>query len=656
MATAADDASTVSGSAALDAEPSRRLRHLPALDGLRGMAVLAVIGFHAGHLTGGYLGVDLFFVLSGFLITSLLLDEQVRSGGIALGRFWIRRARRLLPALLVMLLAVAAYAAFWASPPELAGLRGDGIATLLYVANWHAIASGRSYWLQYAVPSPLEHTWSLAIEEQFYLVWPIVAMLVLGRGNTDRERGSRRLLVVALAGAVVSTVLMMSRFEAGHDVTRIYFGTDTRAGGILLGAALACVLSARGPARSALGRRSVAVGGWLGAAVLLVAWVTLGGQSSLAYRGGFLACEIACVLVIAAVAAPTPGSLARVLSFAPLRGVGLISYGLYLWHFPVFVWFTSARTGLAGWPLLVARLAVTLVIALLSYFLVELPVRRGNLPTVTLRRVAPVAIAGVLLALVVTTVPVAPAVTVDQAAETIPTLGPLPPASGSAATTTARHAPPRVLVVGDSVGDSVAQGLLPFPRRFGIEARSLARVGCGLNRTAPRIRLPDGTEQSEAACLGTQAEWRSTVAAFEPDVVLAVLGWPGNTERYVDGRWRRPCDPVYDRWYAREVAAGLQVLARGGARVIVTTVPYYRSPNAPPGTDRATDCLNRTYRTQAHAAGAEVIDLAGYLCQGSRCRVARDGVVLRPDGLHFSGASSVWAATWILQKAWSAHP
>jgi peptidoglycan/LPS O-acetylase OafA/YrhL len=620
------------------------------------MAVLAVISFHAGHLTGGYLGVDLFFVLSGFLITSLLLDEQVRSGTIALGRFWIRRARRLLPALLVMLLAVAVYAALWATPPELTGLRGDSIATLFYVANWHAIASSQSYWMQYAMPSPLEHTWSLAIEEQFYLVWPIVAMLVLGRGNKDRERGARRLLVVALAGAVVSTVLMASRFRAGHDVTRIYFGTDTRAGGILLGASLACVLSARGPARSALGRRAVAVGGWLGAAVLLAAWDLLGGQSAFAYRGGFLVCEIACVLVIAAVAVPVPGSLARVLSFSPLRGVGLISYGLYLWHFPVFVWLTGTRTGLSGWTLLTARLVVTLVIALLSYHLVELPVRRGNLSPVTLRRMTPVAVAGVLLALVVATVPVAPAVTVDQAAAAIPTLGPLParPASGPT-TTESRKGVPRVLVVGDSVGDSVAQGMVPFQQRFGIDVRSLARVGCGLNRTAPRIRLLDGTESSEASCLGTQQEWRSTIASYHPDVVLSVLGWPGNTERYVDGSWRRPCDPVYDRWYANEVAAGLHVLTAGGARVFVTTVPYYRSPNAPLHTDHATDCLNRTYRAQAAAAGAGVIDLAGYVCPGAQCRVTRDGVVLRPDGLHFSGASSVWAATWILQKAWS-HP
>jgi len=196
---------------------------------------------------------------------------------------------------------------------------------------------------------------------------------------------------------------------------------------------------------------------------------------------------------------------------------------------------------------------------------------------------------------------------------------------------------------------------VPFQQRFGIDVRSLARVGCGLNRTAPRIRLLDGTESSEASCLGTQQEWRSTIASYHPDVVLSVLGWPGNTERYVDGSWRRPCDPVYDRWYANEVAAGLHVLTAGGARVFVTTVPYYRSPNAPLHTDHATDCLNRTYRAQAAAAGAGVIDLAGYVCPGAQCRVTRDGVVLRPDGLHFSGASSVWAATWILQKAWS-HP
>src|SRR5712692_9104137 len=159
---------------------------LRALDGLRGAAVVAVLLFHAGHLVGGYLGVDLFFVLSGFLITGLLLGEWGRSGRVGLGGFWARRARRLLPALFVMLGGGAAYAAFVASPTQLAGIRADAVATLGYVANWRSILSGHSYWTIFSAPSPLAHTWSLAIEEQFYLAWPLIVVgLTIGVRRAD---------------------------------------------------------------------------------------------------------------------------------------------------------------------------------------------------------------------------------------------------------------------------------------------------------------------------------------------------------------------------------------------------------------------------------------------------------------------------------------
>jgi len=159
--------------------------HVPALDGLRGAAVAAVLLYHAGYLDGGYLGVDLFFVLSGYLITSLLLAERDATGQIALQAFWIRRFRRLMPALLLMLCGVALYAAILARPIDLPGIRGDGLATLFYVANWHTIRQGTSYWAISLAPSPLQHTWSLAIEEQFYLAWPFVVYAI------TRVAGSR---------------------------------------------------------------------------------------------------------------------------------------------------------------------------------------------------------------------------------------------------------------------------------------------------------------------------------------------------------------------------------------------------------------------------------------------------------------------------------
>ena len=165
-----------------------RMQHQPALDGLRGAAVAGVLLFHAGHLRGGYLGVDVFFVLSGFLITSLLLAEGARTGTVALGAFWARRARRLLPALLAVLAFVAVYSLVVASAAERTTIRGDGLATLGYFANWRAIFSGTDYWALFRSPSPLEHTWSLAIEEQFYLVWPLLLVAHCGRAAPGARR------------------------------------------------------------------------------------------------------------------------------------------------------------------------------------------------------------------------------------------------------------------------------------------------------------------------------------------------------------------------------------------------------------------------------------------------------------------------------------
>ena len=219
-------------------EPS--LSYIPALDGVRAFAVLGVMAYHGGipWLPAGFLGVDAFFVLSGFLITSLLISEWQRRHTIALGQFWARRARRLLPALLLLLVFVVLYAAFVAPAGTYPGLRLDALSTLFYVANWHFILIGSNYFDQTGLPSLLTHTWSLAVEEQFYLVWPLVVLGVLK--FTGRLWA---LLAVSVVGALASAAEMALLFRHGVGTTRLYYGTDTHGQCLLVGAALASGLA-----------------------------------------------------------------------------------------------------------------------------------------------------------------------------------------------------------------------------------------------------------------------------------------------------------------------------------------------------------------------------------------------------------------------------
>ncbi|HEY5011346.1 MAG TPA: acyltransferase, partial [Acidimicrobiia bacterium] len=229
-------------------ERKAAIPHISALDGARGLAVAGVLLFHGGHLLGGYLGVDFFFTLSGFLITSLLLAESNRTGNIGLGGFWARRARRLLPALAVLMVGVAIYSMTLAKPAELAQIRGDALATLAYGANWRAVYAPLDYWALFSAPSPLNHTWSLAIEEQFYVLWPL---LFVGLLAWWKRAVPKAVLVTSLGLAAVSSVLMIVLYDAANS-NRVYFGTDTRAAAILFGAALAAWLSIHGPV---VGRR-----------------------------------------------------------------------------------------------------------------------------------------------------------------------------------------------------------------------------------------------------------------------------------------------------------------------------------------------------------------------------------------------------------------
>src|SRR5919199_3682700 len=219
-----------------------RLPYLPGLDGLRALAVTAVLLYHADlkWIPGGFLGVEIFFVISGYLITALLLSEWRQKGTISLKNFWLRRARRLLPALYVLLVVTLAFAVVFL-PGEVAGLRGDVLAAVGYVTNWYLIFGQESYFESVGRPSMLQHLWSLAVEEQFYLIWPVVLAVGLGVGATRLRR--RRVLTVALLGAAASALAMALLYTPGVDPSRVYYGTNTRATGLLFGAALAFLWS-----------------------------------------------------------------------------------------------------------------------------------------------------------------------------------------------------------------------------------------------------------------------------------------------------------------------------------------------------------------------------------------------------------------------------
>lgn len=356
-------------------------RYMPGLDGLRALAVLAVIAYHEqfGWASGGLLGVGVFFTLSGFLITSLLIGQWSAQGRVRLGQFWLRRARRLLPALFVMLAVVTAVVTV-ADRVRLTSLRGAVGAAAAYFSNWYVIAGSQSYFARFAPPGPLDHLWSLAVEEQFYLVWPLLLIAGLLALRKRGPRAAQSLAVPAALLTAASTLAMAALYQPGMDPTRVYEGTDTRAAGLLIGAVLA--LAWPGPrtrgAHSAPGRWNrvlLDVAGVAGLAVIGVMIWRVGEYSPFAYHGGLVVLSVATAAVVAATA--YPGSLVgAALGWRPLRWIGARSYGIYLWHFPVIVLTTpvNARPDLVRATL---QVAATVALAALSWHYVEEPIRHG---------------------------------------------------------------------------------------------------------------------------------------------------------------------------------------------------------------------------------------------------------------------------------------
>ena len=576
-------------------------RYLPALDGLRGLAMVAVLFYHLGFswASGFYLSIDLFFVLSGFLITSLLLEEWALTDRLSLGGFYSRRARRLLPALFLALCLIALYVVLDGrfGPPgssaliDLSGLRGDALATLFYVANWHAIFAHESYFAQFGAESPLKHTWTLAIEEQFYLVWPplLLGLLVLCRkfGRNWRRIG----LAVAVVGVVASTAAMSILFDP-HNPNRAYYGTDTRSFDLFAGIAVGMLVAAR-PQPGPRGRRALHVAGPLAAVALGVFWAlsaqpNTGGEArDWMYHGGFLICAALAALVIADARQVNRGVLGRALAFPPLVWLGMISYGLYLFHWPVIIFLSTQRTGLSGLQLTAARIGVTVALAAASFYLVEKPVRRARLTGWRKVALGPVVAVATAVIIVVATLPAvaAPGGPVSTAGEAETTL--IPGAGGishqvpirlpKGRVITARD-PLRVMLIGDSVMFVTAPGIqrsLEATHRAVVTDQAF--VGFGLSRVPNWPTL-----------------FPQDIAQDHPEVILATWSW--------DDSWALDHPKQYEATLERLIRI-LTAPGNGVSGVIFTQFP----PSGPFFTFLPDAAADTRYRQREQAAWDAIV-------------------------------------------------
>jgi len=690
--------------------------YVPALDGLRAVAVLGVMLYHGGApvAAGGFLGVDVFFVLSGFLITSLLLGEWARSVTIKLGQFWARRARRLLPALLVMLVGVAIFVKVFSGPGEFAGLRLDSLSTLFYVANWHFIVGGGNYFDVTAQPSLLQHMWTLSIEEQFYIVWPPVVLVLLHLGR--KLRPSRRLwpvLAVAVGGAIASAVDMRLSYQGGASVMRLYEGTDTRSQDILVGAALAIAMAMWAqhrtslpaapapvdtPDRSRVGRAHPAAGtagvfpprphrrdlhrrrglgirpitaweirpgrlrtilqvaGWSAVlAGVLLGWRVTGPDAFL-FEGGYFLFALGVAVVILCVVTTQGASLSRSLGNPVFRYVGKISYGTYLWHVPLFALLSAERLHLAGYPLLAVRMAVTLVVASGSYYLVEEPIRRRRTRTFTEWRawlLTATAFVGVVAVTVAATLP-----TVAEAAGPVRVQG-------------AEYVGPpvKVLVFGDSVAWRLGFAMQASQPQssYDVNIDNGAIIGCGLLRSSQYLFY--GVVHQEVPQCSTDvpaneqwpAQWKGDLAQFDPNVVVVLAGRWEVSDRLIDGHWLHIGQPAFDAAVKQSLEQAVQVGTSSGAVMVLMTSPCFEPIEQdngqvwPEDTTTRLNAYNAIVRQVAaeHPATVELNDFGAQLCPGGVYQETLDGVQIRDgDGMHIvpTAAAGQWLDARVLPE------
>jgi peptidoglycan/LPS O-acetylase OafA/YrhL len=667
--------------------------HLAVLDGWRGVAVAAVVLFHADLLRGGWLGVDVFFVLSGFLITRLVAAEHDSTGRVSMSRFWARRARRLLPALVVFFAGVAVYATWYPDRASMAtNLHIELAGAVGYVANWAQMAGTVGYWDSFTAESPLKHLWSLAIEEQFYVVFPVVMLGVLALGRTRPAR----VTVLLGAAATVSWIWGTRLLASGVDFERVYLGTDTRIGAILIGAA-AGYASVRSPRRdmlTATARRAAPLAAF-GVVIAMIGFDGARQWSPVSWMVLPLFEVGVCVLLLAA-ADPGVSRTAThgVLTSRPLVWLGMISYGLYLWHFPILLASERALRGSPRTVVVVVAICASLAAAEISSRVIENPLRQASLSP---RRWMALGTVGAVVVVVsgvslwhsgaparehiavqatdgevitrlraadpasaplrptvkdlslanpadVKMVDWVPSIATDDPMERagLPVL-PLPRPEG-------RNL--RILLLGDSMATALAPGLERVAAMSSIDASSSGLVGCSVGGMNPADGFTGlGTPDQVRRCDEWRASWDELAQIAAPDVALVVRTSALRAGPATGGGLDH-CSPEYEGWYRAELRAEAEALAPHVGVVAFTSPVYNRIFDiVDPGRDRSADCLaDVTAQVAAEMDGVVYVPLGEWVCPTAGGCIIEDpdGIVLRPDGLHFQQDGADAAARWLL--------
>lgn len=649
------------------------------LDGLRGLAVAVVVLYHfaPGLVPGGFLGVDVFFVLSGFLLTSLVLVEHHNTRTVSVSGFWSRRIRRLLPAALTTVVVSVAIAFVLEPDYTRQTLRGQAIAAIAYVSNWWSIGHDQSYASSFGPQSPVSHFWSLAVEEQFYLLFPfLVLVVILGAGAMGRRRMGRTrlnrlsvgLLAVSAVGALSSAVAMVLIHTPGTDPSRVYLGTDTRVQTIFVGVGLACLWYMRPPSIEPLvetsdrRKRSTIAAALLG--VLVVATLVVGFTDDWLYLGGFTLVAVGIAALIWNLTRHEAGPAHRILTTSTLRGLGEVSYGLYLWHWPVMVFLNPQRTGLDGPMLFLLRIVVTALATAVSYTLIEQPFRRGRFsgrstdPATTTTSPGPstqriLALWGassfvaIFLVLALTIGPTikgtTPTATPPSTATTGTTLVP-----GQLPST----APYTVLWIGDSVMWSLGGGgpiVFPQPTSFTspfdpsqLVIWNRAVYPCEILRYPSRF---EGVLRAHNTNCDNN-DWIEATEELDPQIIVFSSIVSDTYDRYVNGRLVEFASPEFDQMYLDALERTIRPLTAHQPQVVLLEQPLpftVFEPNGRPAENWRVLHIGELYRrfaaTHPHTS---VVDLKPIVCPSDPCENRLlDGSSVRSDGIHFTEAGTL---------------
>jgi peptidoglycan/LPS O-acetylase OafA/YrhL/lysophospholipase L1-like esterase len=639
------------------AQPRPAGRYVPGLDGMRGVAVAAMLLYHHGFtfVPGGMLGVSTFFTLSGFLIATVVLGEHARTGRVSLPKFFEQRARRLVPPALAAVVLVVGLQYLFAvgSGPR---FRGDLLAGVGYVTNWRQAASGSGYGALFRSEAPTQHFWSLAIEAQFYVAFPLLLLGALWLGR--KRLGVAGVLLAVAAGSSFGAAWASANAHGNTGIT--YYATYTRAGEILSGVALALIV-ATAPVKRLLDSRSgvvtTAVLGVAGVVGWLWLWHTVALSDPALFHGGVELNVLFTGLVILACLSRRAGPAVTALSVAPVRDFGKVSYGVYLYHWPLFLFLTTELTGLGSWPLFALRVAATLAVAVVSYHYLESPVRfRMRMPR--LRLAAGMAVAAAVVVALVLAVPVHDTDEVDLAAAQAATSD-MALVEDRVVPEHAAASTPKILLVGDSVVWSTLPGYEQWNAAHAsqVHVDAYFSVACTIGEPAS-VRSLGVVEEPNETCTRFRADLPATLARADYDAIVVMMGHKDMSERQLGGQWRHLGDPVFDTWMGPQVDSLADILATEGAPVLWMQLPQLRIARANDPTshwdlyldnDPARIArLNQIVSEELEGRPTfSFVDLPGWLRTQPGGEV---GTGTRPDGVHFSARGAARFSDWLVPQ------